>query len=88
MKQFLKLVIFWVIVAAIFFCLFSVEKAEGDSYSKLRVVARWGDRGVVVRMKPDGWELWKLESKVESSEIFSNEMDFVNQYLVPKKKQS
>lgn len=86
MKSILKILIIWAVTIAAFLTFFSVEKADGGKYTKLRVVTKSGEDGVVIRMKPEGWELWKLKSKVEVAEIFANETDFVNQYLLPRKK--
>ncbi len=86
MKSILQIFLIWAITIAVFLTFFSVERADGGKYPKLRVVTKSGEDGIVIRMIPEGWELWKLQGKVEVSEIFSNETDFVNQYLVPRKK--
>ncbi len=82
MKNFLRGIIVLIACVAIFLFLFSVETNTVGDYPKLRIVNKAATYGVVLRMKPEGWELWKLQNKVEMAEIFEKEFDFINQYFL------
>ena len=49
---------------------FSAGLSESDGYKKLRLETKKNGFGFVIRMKPTGWEVWKVESKVETALIY------------------
>lgn len=54
----------------LFFYLCAVGVSESGGYKKLRIETKADGSGFVVRMKPEGWELWKIERKVETSQVY------------------
>ena len=70
MRDWIIRILFWgaLVYAFIYFC--SVGISESDGYKKFRIETKTDGYGFVVRMKPEGWELWKVESKVETSRLY------------------
>jgi|GEM_PF-5773401 len=52
-----------------FFYFLAVSVSESDGYKKLRIETKSSGTGYVIRMKPQGWEIWKLEKRVERFQL-------------------
>ncbi len=70
MRDWIVRILFWCALAGIFLYFFFVGVSESDGYKKFRVETKESGIGFVVRMKPEGWEVWKVEHKVETSQLY------------------
>ncbi len=63
-------ILFWgaLVLVFLYFCFVGVS--ESDGYKKLRIETKNNGTGFVIRMKPEGWEVWKVEHKVETSKVY------------------
>jgi len=70
MRELLKAVLFWALLVTLFLYFYAVTIAESNGFKKIRIENKKSGNGFVVRMKPEGWEVWTLDRKVETAKYF------------------
>lgn len=70
MRSLLRTILFWALLAVAFLYFYSAGISESSGFKKLKIESKRSGNGFVVRMKPEGWEVWKVEKKVETAKVY------------------
>ena len=70
MWDWIKMILIWAGLVGLFFYFCAADISDTSGYTKIRVSTKNAGNGWVIRIKSTGWEVWKLERRVETSKVF------------------